>query len=186
MRGRFVALLLVLVWPASGTAGQPELLAARTVVVLEQTTLSAQDGTAQGAASPGQALELADRQGPRLLVRLASGQQAWLSEEAGAVLPGPPRDHEPRLARLAAAPLSQVLRRRLLAGLIAAGDWPWQVELAWGRPWRSFMVNLFHDEEHYVYRDASGRPILLRFKGGRLEAPLPRESLAVESSPTPR
>jgi hypothetical protein len=155
-------------------------------VILEQAFLTSPDGVNLGVAALGQALELAGQEGSRLWVRLADGRPAWLEATAAAIMPGAPPEQASRLARLAAAPLSPSLRRRLLSGLIAPGDSPWQVELAWGRPWRSYMVNLFRDEEHYVYRDQTGGPILLRFKGGRLEPPLPRQALAVESSLAPR
>ncbi len=176
------ALGLALLAPPAWAGG----LETATAVVLEPAPLSTPEGQELPPAAPGQALELLERRGPRLLVGLPQGQRAWLSATAAAVFPGPPGQQAPRLARLAAAPFSQPLRRRLLAGRIAAGDSQWQVELAWGRPWRSYMVNLFRDEEHYISRDQAGNPLMLRFKEGRLEPPLPRESLAVESSPSPR
>lgn len=159
---------------------------ARTAVVLETSPLTTPDGAELGAASPGQALEVVGQEAGRLLVRLPGGQEAWLPAASMAVFAGAPAEHAPRLARLAAANVTQPLRQRLLAGRIAPGDSQWQVELAWGRPWRSFMVNLFRDEEHYVYRAPGGASLLLRFKGGRLEALPERETLAVESSPPPR
>jgi hypothetical protein len=181
-----LALILILACPAPGAGEQPSPSPARTAVILEPTPLTSPDGAILGAAAPGEALELAGQEGSRLRVRLGDGQPAWLEAAAAAIMRGAPPEQASRLARLAAAHLSPSLRRRLLSGLIAPGDSPWEVELAWGRPWRSYMVNLFRDEEHYVYRDQAGGPILLRFKGGRLEPPLPRQALAVESSFAPR
>lgn len=87
------------------------------------------------------------------------------------VLPGPAVGHAARLARLKQANLPAALKARLAAGRLKKGDDFWQVELAWGRPQRSFMVNYLSDEQHYVYLLPQG-PVLLRFKGGRLaEAP---------------
>jgi hypothetical protein len=98
---------------------------------------------------------------------------AWLPSEAVALLSGPASAHAPRLARLREANLPAGLKRRLAAGRIKKGDNFWWVELAWGRPQRSFMVNYISDEQHYVYL-SPGRPVLLRFVGGRLsEAPPP-------------
>lgn len=182
-----LALLLALAGPALAAAQeQAPASAALTAVVLEAAPLTTPDGGDLGSAKPGQALEVVGRERERLLVRLPGGQQAWLPAASAAVFAGPPAEHAPRLARLAAANVSGPLRQRLLAGRIAVGDSQWQVELAWGRPWRSFMVNLFRDEEHYVYRAPEGAALLLRFKGGQLEALPQRDSLAVESSPPPR
>lgn len=90
---------------------------------------------------------------------------------AALVLPGPAARHAARLAKLRAADLPPKRRARLAAGQIKTGDDFWTVELAWGRPQRSFMVNYLSDEQHYVYLLPTG-PVLLRFRGGRLaEAP---------------
>ncbi|MFH1033334.1 MAG: hypothetical protein V1806_02410 [Pseudomonadota bacterium] len=180
-----MAWLSALAWPAPAAAAESQTPPG-TVVVLEQAQLSDQAGADLGQARPGQALELLGQEAQRVWVRLEQGQPAWLPAWAAAVLPGPPDRQAPRLARLAGAPLGPSLRRRLLAGCIEIGDSPWLVELAWGRPWRSYMVNLFRDEEHLVYRDQAGRPVLLRFKGGRLEPPPPRQACAVESYPSAR
>ncbi|MBI5523857.1 MAG: hypothetical protein HY910_14610 [Desulfarculus sp.] len=190
-RASSLFVLLALLLALAGTAlaaGQEQAApsAAYTAVVLEAAPLTNPHGAELGTASPGQALEVVGQEAGRLLVRLPGGQEAWLPAASAAVFAGAPAEHAPRLARLAAANVTQPLRQRLLAGRIAPGDSQWQVELAWGRPWRSFMVNLFRDEEHYVYRAPGGASLLLRFKGGRLEALPERETLAVESSPPPR
>lgn len=182
-----LALFLALAMPARAAAPEPAPApTARTAVVLETSPLTGPEGGELGPAQPGQALEVTGQEGQRLVVRLPGGREAWLPAAVAAVFVGTPAEHAPRLARLAAANVTQPLRQRLLAGRIAPGDSQWQVELAWGRPWRSFMVNLFRDEEHYVYRAPDGTALLLRFKGGRLEALPQRETLAVESSPPPR
>ncbi len=72
------------------------------------------------------------------------------------------------------------------SGQLEAGDSPWAVERAWGPPWRRYMVNLFQDEEHLVYRDPEGRPILLRFRAGRLQPPLPLRPPWVAAPPPGR
>ncbi|MCF8032064.1 MAG: hypothetical protein K9K66_02340 [Desulfarculaceae bacterium] len=86
---------------------------------------------------------------------------------AAVLLPGPASRHAQRLARLSKANLPPETKARLAAGRIQKGDGFWKVEMAWGRPQRSFMVNYLSDEQHYVYLLPSG-PVLLRFQGGRL------------------
>jgi len=86
---------------------------------------------------------------------------------AAILLPGPAARHAFRLARLRRANLPPAQKARLAAGHIKKGDNFWQVELALGRPQRSFMVNYISDEQHYVYLTPGG-PLLLRFKGGHL------------------
>ena len=183
-RGAFPGLLalaaaLVVFWAA-------EPAGAATVVALLPAPLTDQAGAPLGQVERGQTLPLAGRQGDRLEVLLPAGGRGWLQAGSGAVLAGEPAEHEARLAALAKAKLSRPLADRLLAGRVAEGDCQWYVELAWGRPRRSYMVNLFQDEEHYVYRAGDGRALLLRFKGGRLVPPLPPASLPVETSPAPR
>ncbi|MCA1988047.1 MAG: hypothetical protein LDL07_02720 [Desulfarculus sp.] len=73
----------------------------------------------------------------------------------------------------ASAPPGPDVAQRLATGRLEPGDSPWNVERAWGPPWRRYMVNLFQDEEHLVYRDPAGRPILLRFRAGQLQPPVP-------------
>lgn len=96
-----------------------------------------------------------------------------LAPGAFAPLPGPARAHRERLARLATANVDPATARRLMAGIIQQGDTFWLVELAWGRPQRSFMVDLIMDEQHYIYLGRGPKPIILRFEGGRLVPPLP-------------
>lgn len=186
-------LAITLLWmlalaSAAGVAAQaaPEP-AAYSVVVLEPAPLRDWYGVQVGQASAGQVLAWAGCQDRRRLwVELAPGRLAWLPPNQGAVFPGPPRQQQARLARLAAAKLAPEVRARLLAGRIAAGDSTWLVELAWGRPWRSYMVNLFRDEQHYLYHDPQGRKLLLRFKEGALVALPAQPSLAVAGCAPPR
>lgn len=94
--------------------------------------------------------------------------------DAASLVPaGPPRAHDPGGEGLAGARLEP-------------GDSPWRVERAWGPPWRRYMVNLFQDEEHLVYRDPTGRPILLRFRGGQLQPPAPLQPPWVAAPPPGR
>jgi hypothetical protein len=90
-----------------------------------------------------------------------------------------------RLQRLQRTELGLQTCLRLLEGRIQENDSPWLVELAWGPPQRRFMVNLFHDEEHFVYLRPGQEPVLLRFVGGRLGV-RPGESLpaAAPGGPT--
>lgn len=90
-----------------------------------------------------------------------------------AVLPGPALAHQARLARIAGAGLEPPLALRLMKGIIQKGDSMQQVEMAWARPQRSFMVNLAFDEQHFIYLGRTAKPIILRFKDGRLVPPLP-------------
>jgi|GEM_PF-1604307 len=115
------------------------------------------------------------------------GVLAWgtVPAERAVLLAGPAAAHAERLRRLGSAPLPAETKARLLAGRIAPGDSLWLVQLAWGRPQRSFMVNYLNDEQHYVYLTPQG-PVLLRFKGGHLIPPLPAGGLAPVAKPTPR
>ncbi len=98
--------------------------------------------------------------------------------EALAVLPGPARAHYSRLARLRRCHLPPAVVKRLMRGLIKEGDSLWHVEMAWGLPQRSFMVNLLDDEQHFIYLKRGPRPIILRFKAGMLVPPLPATGTA--------
>lgn len=124
----------------------------------------------------------------QLKVISPQGREALLPREAGLLLAEDPSRARQRLQRLAAVDLDPPSTLRVLAGRIAENDSPWLVETAWGPPQRRFMVNYFMDEEHFVYLRPGGQPLLLRFKGGRLAAPLPAEYLpaAVERPSTPR
>ncbi len=99
----------------------------------------------------------------------------WVARQQLRLVPGPVSIHHRRLKRLAASRLPRRLTERLLAGRVEVGDSMWLVEMALGMPQRSFMVNYFKDEQHYVYLRPGGVSILLRFKEGRLAGPLPRE-----------
>lgn len=95
-----------------------------------------------------------------------------------ALLPGPAQAHLSRLARLARSNLPPAVKKRLMRGLITQGDSLWHVEMAWGLPQRSFMVNLINDEQHFIYLKRGPRPIILRFKAGMLVPPLPDRGVA--------
>ena len=98
----------------------------------------------------------------------------WVPRSKVRVVPGPISIHRQRLRRLVAAALPKALTERLLAGKVRVGDSMWLVEMALGMPQRSFMVNYFRDEQHYVYLRPGGVSILMRFKGGKLVGPLPK------------
>ena len=86
----------------------------------------------------------------------ARAQKGYLPKEAVCLLPGAPAQHKKRIALLKKAGLQKNLADRLLAGRIEAGDFFNYVEMAWGKPQRSFMVNYFQDEQHYVYFRPNG------------------------------
>jgi len=101
---------------------------------------------------------------------------AWLPADKALPLEGPAALHAARLARLKKAYLPSALKARLAAGRIKKGDNFWEVEMAWGRPQRTFMVNYISDEQHYIYLGPGGR-VLLRFKGGHLDRNPPHPAL---------
>ncbi len=101
---------------------------------------------------------------------------AWLPADKAVLLRGPASLHAHRLARLKKANLPPALKARLAAGRIKKGDDFWEVEMAWGRPQRSFMVNYISDEQHYIYLGPTGS-VLLRFKGGHLDRTPPHPPL---------
>lgn len=173
---RFALILaLALLWAGAALAAAPAPSPAadpQTAVFWRAAPLVDAAGRPAGEAAALSAWPLLAREGDRLRLALPAGGRAVAPADAAVVLPGPPEAHQPRLRRLAAANLAPELTRRLAAGRIAAGDNQREVALAWGPPRRSYMVNLFQDEEHYVYRGPDGAPLLLRFKSGRLvEAP---------------
>ncbi|MFH1058804.1 MAG: hypothetical protein V1797_09030 [Pseudomonadota bacterium] len=167
--------------PAPPPAGAPQ-----TAVFWRATPLTDAAGRPAGAAPALSAWQLLTREGDSLWLALPAGGRAMAPDAAAAVLPGPPQSHRPRLRRLAAANLAPELTRRLAAGRVAAGDNQREVALAWGPPWRSYMVNLFADEEHFVYRGMDGAPILLRFKSGRLQDAPPAGPAWVAGGTPPR
>jgi hypothetical protein len=142
-----------------------------------------------GRTERGQVLRLLGREPGRLLVRGPEGGPARLPAEAAAVVAGPPEAHRPRIARILRSGLPRPVADRLLAGRIQKGDHMFQVEMAWGRPDRSFMVNYFSDEQHFVYLTPGG-PVLLRLQAGRLGHEPPAPTLgragAVERPSGPR
>ncbi len=163
-------------------------------VVLESCPLRDPAGAPLGMVEPFSALDLVEKRGERLLVRAPRGRGlALLPRDKAAVVLGTAQSQRRRLARLKGAGLGPERTRRLMAGRIQVGDTLRQVELAWGRPQRSFMVNLIFDEQHYVYLLPGRRPVLLRFKAGLLAPPLaaPRRQdflsrVPVEKPPTSR
>ncbi len=143
-------------------------------VVLESCPLRDAAGAPLGRVEPFSVLDLVKVKGEYLVVRAPSGRGlALLPRHQAALVLGRARDQRRRLRRLREAGLDPRRTRRLMAGRIRVGDTLRQVELAWGRPQRSFMVNLVFDEQHYVYLLPGRRPVLLRFKAGRLAPPLP-------------
>lgn len=146
---------------------------AQTAAFWRSAPLTDLAGQPAGKATAFSTLGLVEGDAGRLLVELPDGRQVRAEAEAAVILPGPPAAHSARLERLARANPAPSLARRLVSGRIETGDGQREVDLAWGRPWRSYMVNLFQDEEHYVYRGPAGEPILLRFKGGRLQGAPP-------------
>jgi hypothetical protein len=174
-------------WPAA--AASPPASEPRTAVVTQPAELAAPGGSSRGRVRRGQTLRLLGRRNGRLVVEAPQGGEALLPAGAAAVVAGQPAAHRRRVARILGSPLGRRLADRLLAGRIQKGDHMFQVEMAWGRPDRSFMVNYFSDEQHYVYLSPGG-PVLLRMKAGRLDhdppAPTLRRPASVESLPGPR
>lgn len=158
----------------------------RTLTLWRAAGLTGVDGAPRGRAPAFAAWPLAGEREGRPLVRLPDGGLAWAEPDAGLVLEGPPELHRARLERLAAAPPSPETARRLAAGRLEAGDSQWTAELAWGPPWQRYMVNLFQDEEHLVYRDPAGQPILLRFRAGQLQPSAPARPPWVAAPPPGR
>ena len=177
------ALLACLLAPTATRAATPPWC----VVLLQPAQVRAADGQPLCPAPAYSAWDLLRTQGPRLWVRLPSHGQGWLPADHAPILLGSARYHRPRLAR---ANLPPTQKRRLAAGRIQPGDTLWLVELAWGPPQRTFMVNYFRDEQHYVYFLPGKRKVLLRFQGGRLVPPLPaatrRAAARLEAPTRPR
>ncbi len=170
----WIVLLASLTWPVpAASAGQAAAASAYSAVVLKSCELKDDRGMVLGHARRYQVFALLARRSGRLEIRWrkkeeTASRRAWLPAACAAVVPGPPQHHRPRLERLKKARLPKVLADRLLAGRIENGDTFFTVELAWGRPQRSFMVNYFNDEQHYVYFRPGGKRVLLRFVGGKL------------------
>ncbi len=176
-----------------GLLGAPALCAAppaaeRCVVLSAAAAVRDRHGRELGRAPAFSAWPLLESRGGRLWVAWRPGPRAharrvWLPAKAATVLPGPAAGQAGRLARLAKANLPAEVKARLAAGRIKPGDTMRKVELAWGLPQRSFMVNYFNDEQHYVYFRPGGGKVLLRFVGGLLAGPL---TPPVESPQAPR
>ena len=150
--------------------------------MLEPVSLLGPEGQVLGQAPRFSALALVPDSQGRLLVRRPQGEGADAPGSAGLArlaggkwvpVAGDPAAHAWRLAKLARSRQSRVLANRLLAGRVEEGDTFPLVEMAWGLPQRSFMVNYFSDEQHYVYLVPGRKAILLRFVGGRLGGPFP-------------
>lgn len=185
---RWVLLLLAALLGAGAQAAQGHAQP-QSVVVVRPSQLSDLQGRVLGQVQPCTALEYLGARDQLLAVRLGQGETAYLPSQAALILPGPPEAHAERLERLERSGLGEQTLARLLAGRIEENDSTWLVELAWGRPQRRFMVNLFYDEEHLVYLRPGREPVLLRFRGGRLTPPLPAATLdpaPVETSSPPR
>jgi hypothetical protein len=162
-----------------------------SVVVHTNTDLRDFSGAVLAKARPYDVFSFLGPRGNDLLVLWQDDKghtrHARLAAKAAAVVLGPPIEHMRRLSRLRRANLAPKIKSRLMAGCIAQGDSMWQVEMAWGTPQRSFMVNYFSDEQHFVYLTPHGKPVLLRFVAGALKSPLPactRAAAAQVESPT--
>jgi hypothetical protein len=189
--------LLLSAWPVAAiekqaaTSSQPTVF---SVVILQETSLRDAIGAEIARLAPYDVLQLLSPKGNDLLVLWQKDkekeQQASISAESAAIVLGPPAKHVRRLERLRQANMRPDVKSRLMAGHIAEGDNMWQVEMAWGRPERSFMVNYLSDEQHFVYLTPNGKPVLLRFVSGALQGPLPASTRAaaaqVESPSSPR
>lgn len=189
-------LLFAAAWPAAANqrGADVELEPVYSVVILRTASLRDDAGLTIARLKPYDVLQLLKPSGDDLLVLWQDSKErqrkGHLSPKTAAVVLGPPAKHLPRLKRIRQAIYPDRIKARLMAGRIKEGDNMWQVEMAWGRPERSFMVNYFNDEQHFVYLTPKGKPILLRFKGGALQGPLPASTRAaaaqVESPSSPR
>lgn len=189
--------LLLAAWPAAAEDARPAKAPHQpefSAVILQETSLRDATGAALTQLRPYAALPFLTSSGQDLLVLwrddTGKNRQARLSSSAAALVLGSPSKHLRRLKRIQKANLPPEIKSRLMAGRIAQGDNMWQVEMAWGLPERSFMVNYFNDEQHFVYLTPRGKPILLRFVAGALQGPLPASTRAaaaqVESPLSPR
>lgn len=164
--------LLQFAWPSPALPGQTF-----SVVTLEPAVLSDAVGAQVKKVKAYTALELVQSRGKRLAVRPVQAPPGrrelfYLDRSLAALVMGPAAEHTRRLQRLRKMSLPAVVSRRLASGSIQTGDSLWHVELAWGRPQRSFMVNYLSDEQHFVYLFPGRRPVLLRFEQGKLVEPV--------------
>jgi hypothetical protein len=187
-----LALFLMATGPAAaeskyGSNAQPKSF--YSVVILQPTYLRDDTGSAMAQLKPYEVFRLRETSGEDLLIPWQDGT-GRLSSKSAAVVLGPPEKHVSRLKRIRQAIYSDQIKARLMAGRIKEGDDMWKVEMAWGRPERSFMVNYINDEQHFVYLTPKGKPVLLRFVGGALKGPLPASTRSaaaqVESPSSPR
>ncbi|KMY68841.1 hypothetical protein AAU61_04460 [Desulfocarbo indianensis] len=189
----WTALILALSW-AAGPAAAAEPPAFSLVILQETRLTDHQTGAVVGRARPYEALHFLDRRGDFFLALWPSPEgrprQVLLPAALAAKVWGPPDKHHKRLERIRRVDFPPGLKRRLMSGRIQECDGMLPVEMAWGRPQRSFMVNYVADEQHFVYLGQGVKPLLLRFVGGALKPPLPAATLAeawrVESPTSPR
>jgi hypothetical protein len=163
-------ILSALGWAASSAPAQAaEAFSAvtRTALALNTALDTAPDGPAEKVPALS-VLACLDPDGDPLPVLSPSSRPASLPRQQALVLRAEPGQVRQRLARLQRTGLGPETCLRVLEGRIQENDSQWLVEMAWGPPQRRFMVNLFHDEEHFVYLRPGQEPLLLRFKGGRL------------------
>jgi hypothetical protein len=180
-------LALALGWaPARAQAAAPCSAVTRVSLTLEDA-----GGGPGEAVAPLAVLTCLDPDADPLPVLSPTGRPASLPRRQALVLREEPDSARQRLARLERAGLGTETRLRVLEGRIQENDSQWLVEMAWGEPQRRFMVNLFYDEEHFVYLRPGQEPLLLRFKGGRLGGRLegrlgaPPGALPTDSSASP-
>lgn len=189
--------LLLAAWPVAA-ADKHSTIASRppafSAVVLKETNLRDATGAVLARPRPYDVLLFIEPKGKDWLVRWQKqngrDHQGLLSSNAAALVLGPPAKHTSRLGRIRKANLPPKIKSRLMAGRINEGDDMLRVEMAWGRPERSFMINYISDEQHFVYLTPGGKPVILRFVAGALEGPLPAHTRAaaaqVESPTHPR
>ena len=196
-RWRALTLALLLLAGPAAAAEKPDSQAAKPVfsaVVLQKAVLRGAGGAVIAQLQPYDVLQLSVLGRDDIQVLWQDGQgrarQASLAAEAAAIVLGAPAAHQSRLQRIRQAVLPPGIKSRLMAGRIEPGDDMWRVEMAWGRPERSFMVNYLCDEQHFVYLTPGGKPVILRFVGGALAGPLSGHTRAaaaqVESPQRPR
>lgn len=166
--------LLALAWCLAGPlapalGAEPCSAVTRAALTLEAPAHAQAEGVpALGVLA---VLDCSDPQADPLPVLSPAGRPARLARAQALLLREEPEQVRQRLARLERAGLGTETCLRVLEGRIQENDSQWLVEMAWGPPQRRFMVNLFYDEEHFVYLRPGREPWLLRFKGGRLAAP---------------
>jgi hypothetical protein len=168
-----ISALLTTPLPCQG--GQAEICA----VVLKKTELKDLGGNVKAHLQAFTPLDLIAKEAINLEVAHPAKKgekvlKGYIPASSAVLVPGSAADHEKRLGRIKKAILPKQEKLRLVKGILKKGDTFPKVEMAWGKPQRSFMVNFFSDEEHYVYFRPEGK-ILLRFKGGLLSPPLPKK-----------